>query len=66
LLGQGEFLRRLGIETRATALRRARPDRADVIVRQVERLTAPDQMGALFKAAAIWTGPAPPAFEDAA
>jgi SAM-dependent MidA family methyltransferase len=63
LLTQGEFLRRLGIETRAAALQRARPDRADVVARQLERLVAPDQMGELFKAAAIWTGAAPPAFE---
>jgi SAM-dependent MidA family methyltransferase len=63
LLTQGEFLRRLGIETRAEALQRARPDRADVIARQLDRLIAPDQMGELFKAAAIWTGPAPPALE---
>ena len=63
LLTQGELLRRLGIETRAAALQRARPDRADVIARQLERLIAPDQMGELFKAAAIWTGPPPPAFE---
>ena len=66
LLTQGEFLRRLGIEARAAALSRARPDRAETIARQLERLTAPDQMGELFKAAAIWSGPAPPAFEDAA
>lgn len=66
LLSQGEFLRRLGIEARAAALRRARPDRADVIARQLERLVAPDQMGELFKAAAIWSGRAPPAFEDTA
>jgi NADH dehydrogenase [ubiquinone] 1 alpha subcomplex assembly factor 7 len=65
LLSQGEFLRRLGIETRAAALARARPDRAETIGRQLGRLTAADQMGELFKAAAIWTGPAPPAFEDA-
>ncbi|HEX3406045.1 MAG TPA: SAM-dependent methyltransferase [Caulobacteraceae bacterium] len=66
LLTQGAFLRRLGIETRAAALARARPDRADVVGRQLERLTAPDRMGELFKAAAIWAGPPPPAFEDAA
>ena len=65
LLTQGELLRRLGIEQRAAALRAARPDRADVIARQLERLTAADQMGELFKAAAIWTGRAPPAFEAA-
>jgi SAM-dependent MidA family methyltransferase len=65
LLTQGELLHRLGIETRAAALARAAPDRAQTIGRQYERLTSPDQMGELFKAAAIWTGPAPPAFEDA-
>jgi SAM-dependent MidA family methyltransferase len=63
LMIQGDFLRRLGIETRAAALQRARPDRAEVIARQLERLVAPDQMGELFKAAAIWSGPPPPGFE---
>jgi SAM-dependent MidA family methyltransferase len=62
LLTQRAFLQQLGIGARAAALQRARPDRADVIARQLERLTAPDQMGELFKAAAIWTGRAPPAF----
>ena len=65
ILTQGAFLRRLGIETRAGALARARPDRAGQIDRQLDRLIAPDQMGELFKAACIhspgWT---PPAFED--
>ena len=51
---------------RAAALAKARPDRADTIARQLKRLTAPDQMGELFKVAAIWAGPPPPAFEDAA
>ena len=64
LITQRELLLRLGVEARAAALARARPDRAAVIARQLERLIAPDQMGELFKAAAIWTGPAPPAFED--
>lgn len=67
LLTQGEFLRRLGIETRAAALARARPDRAAQIGRQLERLTGADQMGELFKAACIhspgWT---PPGFETPA
>jgi len=66
LLTQGEFLRRLGIEARVAALASARPDRAGEIGRQLERLTGSAQMGELFKAAAIWTGPAPPAFEAAA
>ncbi|HEY1425772.1 MAG TPA: SAM-dependent methyltransferase [Caulobacteraceae bacterium] len=63
---QGEFLCWLGIETRAAALQRARPDRAEVIARQLERLVARGQMGELFKAAAIWAGAAPPAFEAGA
>jgi SAM-dependent MidA family methyltransferase len=63
MLTQREFLLRLGIETRAATLARSRPDRADTIARQLERLIGQDQMGELFKAAAIWRGPAPPAFE---
>jgi len=63
---QAQFLGRLGIEARATALAAARPDRAEAIGRQFDRLTAPDQMGELFKAAAIWTGAPPPGFEAAA
>jgi NADH dehydrogenase [ubiquinone] 1 alpha subcomplex assembly factor 7 len=67
LLTQGEFLRRLGIEARASALARARPDRAATIGRQLERLVAADEMGELFKAACIhspgWT---PPGFEASA
>jgi NADH dehydrogenase [ubiquinone] 1 alpha subcomplex assembly factor 7 len=66
LLTQAEFLRRLGAPARAAALATARPDRAETIGRQLERLIAPDQMGELFKASAIWIGRAPPAFEDAA
>ncbi|MFI4935609.1 MAG: class I SAM-dependent methyltransferase [Caulobacterales bacterium] len=66
ILAQGEFLKRLGVETRAAALSRSRPERAGVIGRQVARLTAADQMGELFKAAAIWAGDiTPPAFEAA-
>jgi len=64
LLTQRELLLRLGIEARAEALARSRPDRAETIGRQLDRLVGPDQMGELFKAAAIWRGPPPPAFED--
>lgn len=65
LLDQGTFLRRLGVEQRARALAAARPDRADSIARQLARLIDPDQMGALFKVAAIWSkgSPVPPGFE---
>ncbi|OYX79361.1 MAG: SAM-dependent methyltransferase [Brevundimonas sp. 32-68-21] len=54
-LTQGEFLRRLGIEARAERLKAGRPDAAPVIDRQLHRLTAEDQMGSLFKAAAIFS-----------
>jgi len=54
-IGQGEFLRRLGIEARAERLAAARPEAGPVIGRQLARLTAGDQMGSLFKAAAIFS-----------
>ena len=52
--GQGDFLRALGVETRAQRLMQSRPDAAPVIERQLNRLTAPDQMGDLFKAACVF------------
>lgn len=65
-VGQGRFLRALGLEARAEALARARPDEAPRIRRQVERLAAPDQMGELFLAAALHSpGLQPPGFGDA-
>ncbi len=65
-LGQGEFLRLLGIEHRAERLKAGRPDAAPVIDRQLERLTGDDQMGTLFKACAIFSPRAlvVPGFED--
>ena len=54
-LSQGDFLHRLGIETRAARLMSTRPDAGPVIQRQLDRLTADDQMGRLFKAAAIFS-----------
>ncbi|WP_269514446.1 class I SAM-dependent methyltransferase [Brevundimonas subvibrioides] len=54
-IGQGDFLRRLGIEARAERLAAGRPHAAPMIGRQLARLTAPDQMGELFKAAAIFS-----------
>ncbi|MFI4974677.1 MAG: class I SAM-dependent methyltransferase [Caulobacterales bacterium] len=65
LLSQGAFLRRLGVEERAAVLARAHPKRAKTIARQLQRLTAADQMGELFKVAAVWRGAVPPAFEPA-
>ena len=65
ILTQGELLGRLGIYERAEALARRHPDRAEILERQVERLTAPDQMGGLFKALAVHApGLTPPGFED--
>jgi len=63
---QGDFLSRLGIEARAERLMTTRPDAAPVIQRQLQRLTAPDQMGTLFKAAAIFSPRSlvVPGFED--
>lgn len=65
-LGQGEFLRLLGIEHRGERLKAGRPDAAAVIDRQLERLTGDDQMGTLFKACAIFSPRAlvVPGFED--
>ncbi len=64
ILTQGELLVRLGIGSRAEALAQARPDRAQEIERQLERLVSPDQMGELFKAACIHSpGFVPPGFE---
>jgi SAM-dependent MidA family methyltransferase len=66
ILTQGEFLGRLGVYARADALIRARPDRAEMVQRQLARLVDPDQMGDLFKALAIFAphGLVPPGFED--
>lgn len=50
ILTQGEFLRALGIELRAGALMKARPDQAQTIARQLHRLIDPAEMGTLFKA----------------
>ena len=51
---QGEFLRRLGIEARATRLKsNATPQQAAEIDSALTRLTAPEQMGELFKVLAI-------------
>ena len=62
---QGLWLKRLGIDTRGQALARSAPDRAEVIARQRARLVDPDQMGELFKVAAIHEpGFIPPGFEE--
>ena len=50
VIGQGEFLRNLGIDIRADALKkRATLPQAAAIDAALKRLTEPDQMGILFK-----------------
>jgi NADH dehydrogenase [ubiquinone] 1 alpha subcomplex assembly factor 7 len=64
-IGQGAFLRRLGIETRAQRLGEGKDEamRAE-IAGALERLVAPDAMGQLFQAMALASPglPAPPPF----
>ncbi len=50
---QREFLSKLGIEMRAVALTRAKPDAKEKLTRQLRRLMAEDEMGVLFKAIAV-------------
>ena len=65
LSGQGTFLAAMGIGPRAQSLAKATPQDADTIADALERLTAPDRMGTLFKVlAAVSPGlPPPPGFE---
>jgi len=66
ILTQAQLLSRLGIGERAEALVRARPDKAALVGRQLNRLVGGDQMGELFKACCIHSpGWVPPAFESA-
>lgn len=53
IVTQRAFLRALGVEQRAAALARARPDRAQSVALQLARLTDPGEMGELFKVVAI-------------
>jgi len=46
---QGSFLARMGIGCRAQALAEAKPDHVEAVADELERLTAPDQMGTLFR-----------------
>jgi SAM-dependent MidA family methyltransferase len=48
-VGQGAFLTALGIDVRASLLAREAPERAEEVEAARARLTAPDQMGTLFK-----------------
>lgn len=64
---QGWFLAQMGIGNRAEALAKEAPDRSELIADALERLTAPDQMGTLFKVlGAVSPGLAlPPGLEPA-
>ena len=55
-VGQGAFLRQLGIDARADQLARTAPARAAEVEAARRRLTADDAMGTLFKAMA-WVHP---------
>jgi SAM-dependent MidA family methyltransferase len=59
-VGQGDWLRSLGVEARAQALSAARPDRADRIARELERLTGNAQMGGLFQVLCLSSPHLPP------
>jgi len=64
--GQGAFLGGLGIGARAAALARGRGEAEQArIERQLHRLTAPEEMGTLFKVMAFAAPglPAPPGFD---
>lgn len=50
---QGDWLKAMGIEARAQKLAAASPDHADDLASAVDRLTAEDQMGQLFKVMGI-------------
>jgi len=59
---QGDFLKGLGIETRAAALARTQDEAGQAkIARQLHRLTAREEMGDLFKVIAICSPGLPPA-----
>jgi len=53
IIPQGEWLKRLGVERRAQALARSNPDRSEDVEQALNRLTAADQMGELFKVVAV-------------
>ena len=60
---QGRFLAKIGIQARAEALaRKASPSQARDIETALDRLTAPKQMGSLFKVLGLLpAGAEPPA-----
>lgn len=61
-VGQGRFLRALGLDIRTAMLAKANPPRAEHLVSASRRLADADQMGTLFKALSLsnpdWPAPA--------
>jgi SAM-dependent MidA family methyltransferase len=61
-VGQGDWLRALGIDARTEALAGRAPERRDELERARDRLVRPEEMGALFKVLALvaagWPDPA--------
>lgn len=62
IVTQGQWLQSLGIEARATALKKAHPERAEELEVALDRLCHEEQMGQLFKVMAVhspdWPAPA--------
>jgi NADH dehydrogenase [ubiquinone] 1 alpha subcomplex assembly factor 7 len=52
-VGQGDFLRALGIDARAEALGQAAPQHREALMAARDRLVNPDAMGSLFKVMAL-------------
>jgi SAM-dependent MidA family methyltransferase len=52
-VGQGAWLRAMGIDLRAASLAKAAPERTEEIVAARERLSGPEQMGQLFRVLAL-------------
>ena len=64
ILTQAAYLLKLGVVERAEALAAARPDRFEILERQLNRLISPTEMGDLFKVVCLaQSGLTPPAFE---
>jgi SAM-dependent MidA family methyltransferase len=65
VVDQGEWLKQIGIDARAAALMKSNPDKAEEVSVALDRLTARNQMGRLFKVIAIHSPewPVPAGFE---
>lgn len=60
-MGQGDFLKTMGIDARLSALsKNATPEQALKLTRQVHRLTAEEEMGTLFQVLALSNAALPP------